>query len=1021
MKKITKFLPFLMTACVLGGVATAKVDNVSASADTETNTTFTVQSGYKSSFFANVSSHKQKKGVSIEFDLYETDFKEMNYNKDFDIMQSSGTFGSLAAVSFTFGKVAANYPDPNPKNAPIPAWHTYVPNEYNFGGFQYFCNGEIKEWHNVGMSVRVTDYIGYPSQFMEEGYSYKVMLRYDRFEFEGTTYNPDGNAWFCVERKGIFEDESAYEPLFAYKKKQTANYTDGTLAGMDIQGLCINANGSQGATSADGLGHSLHMELDNVRIYDGKKYETAAEKHAENFENVSADALATPNMTVNDAEHVKYSNKNYYEHASGIRQILTNFGSAIGISEETTCRVGVKTRELYNVTFKDASTQETVGTQKTFTGFDFSSARIFKGEQVYQFDYSRIDYDMVKGDVEVFGTPVSYFTMRIYSGVDTIKDKVMRVGVREKVLLDKGLFVREGYNLAGFSLTEGDDTVKYEVGDIVDMKCQDMTLYAVWKLPEYKTTYKLGNLTLEQIITNVGETPFYQGATPEKAGYVFAGWSKTAEQGKDQSITANFIQLEDVNASNKAVFVENSVTFKREGYAEVSSVDVCFDLIALPQGAEIKVLGTDITELLKDKDNNNNFIEGYKIRVTVSKQGNIVVSKAYIGTDVYENLGTTTAVSGSNTSMEFTFANGVVFDTLTMSYNGQNAFTQTFEGSKDISTGIFDNYYTVEGSANVVDYAKDIVVTFEDMTGRVVATTYTYAGGNVKLINKVEGISHNIVWDKSQNDLHNIQGNIVVKADLTWKNCSVSFVITKIFGFMESEGISIAPKTATYGSEIALPSATYGDYAIIGWTDVANGNYAKYTGNYVLTEDACTLYAVWGGKSVVVEFYAEDGTTLLETQTVENKATVRFGGEIPEKPGYKFVGWDKSTVGVTQDTKFIAQYQKILKKVQVSVLGGTGAGRYTEGDVVTIAFRDIKGLDFVDWKVVSGNVTITENNGVYTFVVGTQDVVVEAVTADNGEVNTQSEGCTSTASVGIVAMALLCGCAYTMFKKRGEE
>lgn len=1023
MKKIMKFLPFLMTACVLGGVATATVGNISASATTESNKTLVVQSGYKSSFFGEVSNHKDKKGATVEFDLYDSDFKDINkyVNKNFDIMQSSGTFGSVAAISFTFGKTEGNYPDPEPNNAAIPAWHTYIKSERNFGGFQYFCNGEIKEWHNVGTSVRITDYIGYPSQFMEEGYSYKVMLRYDRFQFEGVTYNTDGNAWFCVERKGLFEDKEAYEILFAYKKKQTASYTDGTLAGMDIQGLSINANGTHGATSADGQGHSLHLELDNVRIYDGISYDKAPEdkRHWENFENVPEEALKTSDMTPGDATYVTYGDKNCYTYKSGIRQILVNFASAIGLSEEVTCRLKSTTHELYKLTFKDITTQETVGEQKTFTGFDFSSARIFKGEQVYQFDYSNIDYSAVKGDVEVFGTPVSYFTMRLYSGVGTIKDKVLHIGVRDKVLLDKNLFVRPGYNLVGFSTTEGSNTIRYEVGDIVDMKCQDMTLYAVWKLPEYKTTYKAGNVTLGEVITNVGQIPFYQGATPEKAGYVFAGWSKTAEEAQDQTILANFVQIADVNAENKAISVIDSITFKREGVLSASTVDICFDLIDWQQGAKIEFFGTDITNMLKDTE--DNIIKGYKIRVTVSKQGTIMVSKAYMGTNLYEELGTATAVSKDN--IEFTFANGVILDTLSISYDGQNMFTQTFEVCQDISTGILDNYYAIEGNAKVIACAKNIAVTFQDMEGRVVETTYTYVGGNVKLINSVEGISHNIDWNKNQNDLHNIQGNIIVIADLNWPICSISYIITPILGFMEVEGITLPSSDGFYGTEIQLRTVMYGNYAIIGWTDVANGSYAKYScaDKYVLKDESLTLYSVWGGKLLTVEFYAEDGTTLLETQTVETNATVRFGGKVPQKPGYKFVGWDKSIYNIQENTKFIAKYEKILKKVQVSVLGGTGAGRYTEGDVVTIAFRDIKGIDFVDWKVVSGNVTINEENGVYTFVVGAQDVVIEAVAANGSGATTQNQGCTSTVSVGIVAMALLCGCAYAVLKKKGEE
>lgn len=1043
MKKIKKFLPLLMTACILGGVGVSAVDTFSASAaPSKVETTLKVQSGYKSGFFANVSSYKDaesgevtKKGVSIEFDLYDTNFKELDYNKDFDVMQSNGTYGSLAAVSFTFFRKESNYPATNPDHIPVPAWHTYDLSEHNFGGFQYFCNGQIKEWHDIGNAVQITDYIGYPSQFMEEGYSYKVMVRYDRFEFEGSTYNADGKAWFCVERKGLFESEENYEILFAYQKRQTADYYNGTLSGMDIQGLAINADGNpQFPTSATGNGQSLVMEVDNVRIYDGMDFDAEGiTKSWEDFEDVKEESIKISEEIPADGggKTVTFNGKNYLEFANGIREISTNFGKSIGFGESVTCRLTKTKRELYPIEFYDEKDLGENGqpiegaipvdTRQTFEGFDFSSTRIYTADkqQVYQFNYQGVDFSDVTAGYKIFGKPVSYFTMSIYSGVGTIKDKVMRVGVSDKVLLNEGMFVREGYELVGFSLKEGDDNVQYEVGDVVDMKCQDMTLYAVWKLPEYKTVYKRGNLTIGEVITTPGKTPFYQGSTPEKAGYVFSGWSKTAEEAQNQTISANFIMLSDVNAENRAVSVENSISFKREGYASVALVDICFDLLALPENAKIVVLGEDITEYLE---------AGYKIRITVSKQGNMSVSQAYIGTDFYKELYTKEKVADNNATVEFSFENGVKFDTLTMSYDNKNAYTQTFEGVESISEGIYDNYYTVIGEATTIPFAKDKVVTFQDTNGRVVAKTYTYQGGNVRLLNKIDGITHAIEWDKEQVDLHNIQEDITVTAALDWPNCSVNFVVTQIYGFMNADGVSVDPLQGDYGSKKALPIGhdyCYGDYEIIGWTDVENGGFAKYTGEFTFKDEQCTLYSVWGRKTITVTFKLTEDGEALETQTVESNSTVRFNGEIPEKPGYKFVGWDKDTYGVTEDTVFIAQYEEIVKKVHVSVLGGTGAGHYDEYSTVTIAFREIPGIVFADWKIVSGDATIENNNGVYTLVLGSEDVVVEAVRASDGETNgqtsAQSNGCTATVSTGIVMVALICGCAYVALKKKGEE
>ena len=442
-------------------------------------------------------------------------------------------------------------------------------------------------------------------------------------------------------------------------------------------------------------------------------------------------------------------------------------------------------------------------------------------------------------------------------------------------------------------------------------------------------------------------------------------------------------------------------------------------MIELPNGAKITVLGADIT---------NNLEEGFAYKVSVAKKGAITIYKAYMGTNDYVSVGSATALTGSNAYLEFSFENGVVFDTLSMSYDGRNTFTDTFEGAEDdIFDGIYNNYYTVSGYAMVVPYAKDKVVTFVDSTtGNELFKTYTYAGGKVKLLSSVEGSTGAVVWDKSQADLDNVQDDITVSASLGWKDCSVSFEITKLFNFIQVDG-NIASINGKYGEEITLPTLTYGDtYQIVGWTDVKGSAFAKYSDTYVLKDASKKLYSVWGGRLLTVNFY-DDDDNLLETQKVEYQGTALFKGEVPEKEGYKFIGWDSSTVGLTEDTDFYAQYERVLAKVQVSVLGGTGAGRYTEGDVVTIAFRDIAGLEFVDWKVISGDVTIKEKNGKYTFVVGTEDVVIQAIQEgeESGAVkppeSIEEEGCGSTISLGMVSLALILSGACFALRRKDEE
>ena len=1007
-----KLILFMLAIFAVGCFGVYSASSPAKADSNNYNKTLTVQSGYESAFFAPVSPLFDYKGATVEFDLYKSNFKDLNYNKSYDVMSFSGTSGSLASVNFIFGKVE-NYPYSNSPSTP--AWHIEQITEYNFGGFQYFCNGQIKEWSDRGNFRLISEYVGTPEEFMEEGYSYKVSLTYKPFTYKGKQYG--GNQeWFCVERKGIFEEESAYEVLFAYQKQIDAarfneKYTNGTMAGMEIQGLCMKANISGAATSADGLGHSVELELDNMRIYDGTSYQDAAIRYAEDFETVTANMVYMPPLMQAGASICKFDGENHLELPSGIRFNAINYSNAIGRTQGTTAQLGILEKELYNVTFKDASSGETVATTKTCAGLDFSGTRIYSGNKVYKFDYSNIDFDSVNDDLVVYGTPVSYFTLTLRSGIQNVNDKVIRVPVDENYRIPSDILVRQDYDLVGFSIREGDTNVQYETGSVVNMNCRDKTIYAVWKMKSYQTEYYSGKVKLYSVTTKPGEVPYYGGATPQKAGYVFAGWSESIAPSQSKTLSAQFVEIDDVYAENKALAVNGRVKFIRERSDSAANVDITFDLVSLPQGAQILVMGKDITEYAE---------QGYRIKVTITSAGNITVSRGYIDCDKFTYVGSTqTGLNTRTVSLEL--KGNAVIDTLAISYDGENLYEENFDGNESFAEGIYNNYYAVEGDASVISLPRGNVVTFTDeATGRTVSELHVYSGGNVALPDSIEGVTSAIVWDKTQSELLNVTGDISVKANLTWQNCELKFDTSDgVFGLIELTE-TLQPISGIYGQIVTLPTIEFENYEIVGWTDVKGGGYIRYENEFELTKTSQTLYPIWGGKIYTVEFYAEDGTTLLERQNAEYNATVIFGGEIPVKEGYNFVGWDVSTVGISGDTKFTAVYEKALRSVTVSVLGGEGAGKYTEGDTVTIAYRDIKGYKFDGFRVVSGGVTISDDDGIYTFVVGDEDVVIEAVVKSEQKANTSSSCGASVSAQTIGSLVLICFAFIVLFGRRNK-
>ncbi len=987
------FTSFVLGALLLGGITGNAIS--AKAAETDLVSVLNVQSGYKTGFFGEVSKLAEKKGATVEFDLYESNLKDVNYVEDFDVGSVSGTSGSLACVSFVFGKTES-YPY---STAPAtPAWHISNADltEYNFGGFQYFCNGVIKEWSYQGNSKVITNYIGDPSQFMEEGYSYKVSLRYSPFEYEGDIYGNSGE-WFCVERKDIFEDDSAYKVLFAYQKAlfAGANFTNGGLAGMEVQGLCINANVSGLQTAADKKGASVNLEIGSLKIYDGASYDDAKIKSSVGFDSVTAEDVALPDYSGKAAQYNTFGDKNYLaiEGEEGeIRCISTNFGSAIGNGEKVTAKLGVSQKKLFNVNFKDADTQETVATQKTYTGKNFSAARIEKDGKVYKFDYSGVNFEELAADIDVFGTPVSYFTLKLVSGTNDVNDKTQRVSIDGKYEITENSLVRTDYNLLGFATTKNGEVV-YEIGDVVDMHCQDLTLYAVWELKTYTASYMVEGKLVYQGSAIPRGWVLYDGVVPVKEGYIFVGWDKAiAPATEDVTLNAMFEEVSDLYLENKALSVTQSFTLARSSSKSYQTVEIVFDALKFPAGAELVVCGQDISQYVR---------EGYKVKLSLAESGSLSVYTAYVNSDEYQQETSVNTGLGTNASVTLAFdGNGseIVIDNLISSYDGKNAYAETFDGEAEINSGVYKNYYLTEGSAMTVDFAQDITVTFHDKTtGRDLAVVHTYQGGNVALLSTTTGVSETLVWDKEQTALHNLQESLTVNGEFNWDVYTVSFVVTDILGYMPVEH-TIESIDGIYGEGVALPTHTVGNYAIIGWAK-KEGGFAQYVDEYVFHTESVTLYAVWGGKPLQVSFYAEDGETLLGNVSVEYNGTAVYEGEIPEKEGYSFVGWDKPADAITEDVKLIAQYEKTKKRVSVSVLGGEGAGVYTEGETVTIRFYE--GSGYTSWKVVSGNVTITNTDGAYTFVVGAEDVVIQASGKKDG-----GKGCSSAQGLATVTLAL---------------
>lgn len=108
-----------------------------------------------------------------------------------------------------------------------------------------------------------------------------------------------------------------------------------------------------------------------------------------------------------------------------------------------------------------------------------------------------------------------------------------------------------------------------------------------------------------------------------------------------------------------------------------------------------------------------------------------------------------------------------------------------------------------------------------------------------------------------------------------------------------------APQKKLYGSNIKLLSTkiTRVGYAFTGWFDKATGG-SNRTGQEYKVNANLSLYAQWKAENYTVTFDGNTGKTPLLNKLVTFQST--YGGlPIPEKTGYRFLGWYTAQTGGT--------------------------------------------------------------------------------------------------------------------------
>jgi uncharacterized repeat protein (TIGR02543 family) len=330
-----------------------------------------------------------------------------------------------------------------------------------------------------------------------------------------------------------------------------------------------------------------------------------------------------------------------------------------------------------------------------------------------------------------------------------------------------------------------------------------------------------------------------------------------------------------------------------------------------------------------------------------------------------------------------------------------SAFAEAFD---------FDNE-KVEGNVSV--YAKwtinSYTVTFVNYDGTTVLDTETVNYGSAapykgQTPTKPADVQYTYTFSGWDVDFSNVPGNLTVTAQFskTLNEYKVAF---------DSEGGSeVAEQTIAYGSAVVKPAdPTKTGYTFSGWykdsslTEAWDFTADTVTGN-------ASVYAKWTINSYTVTFVSDDGTTVLDTETVNYGSAATYNGQNPTKAAdaqytYAFSAWDVDYSHITGNLTVTAQFSHTLNEYGVSFESNGGsevtAQTVPYGNTVTKPADPTKtGYTFAGWykdsalaeawdftaDTVTGNASVyakwTINSYTVTFVDYDGTTVLDTETVD---------------------------------------
>lgn len=500
--------------------------------------------------------------------------------------------------------------------------------------------------------------------------------------------------------------------------------------------------------------------------------------------------------------------------------------------------------------------------------------------------------------------------------------------------LQKNEFKKNGYNFAGWALTDNTDSVAYADGASITITSglveglgegKTITLYAVWTPIEYTITYVLngGSLNGNPDLTYTIEESVTLASPAARTGYKFLGWFE-----KEDFSGSAVSQIPARSTGNKVFYAKWDPESYDVGFAENSGT-------GLNLSAKNALYGQQFVLTLTAQ-------EGYTLPASVEVE-----------------------MVGSSEGF-YSYSNGVI----TIS-SVTGAITITANGVSKI--------YSVtlgEGSANVAidvssaTYGDKVEITVTAANGyELSSVSYTMGGG------EAQTVELNGAKDKVTFTISSVTGYIVVTATAAAKTFKV-----------EDDGTNISidwlEESATFGQDFSftiranvgysLPATVTIKVGDITYT-LAVGENGKVTIPASYVTDDITITANGVINRYTVTFDSNEGSAVAEQSVVYNGTATE--PEQPTRTGYTFVGWFNGdteyefSTPILYDIELTAKWDPIQYTVAFNTNGGEGslasqtftydiAEKLTNNDSI---YRT--GYTFLGWATEKGSNSVAYSDG----------------------------------------------------------